>query len=118
LFYALQNEIPFAAVRNRQGKFVLASLQGVSEAAENSLQGIPADLRFSLTDPPGADSYPISGAVWTVLFVHPDDNTGPALAAFLGWVVHEGQRYSEPLKFARLPDGLVRLIDAKLALIE
>jgi phosphate transport system substrate-binding protein len=115
LFYALQNNIPFGAVLNREHKFVLPSLHGVSKAAESSLQDIPADLHFSLTNPPGTDSYPISGAVWAVFYADQEGDTGPALAKFFTWVVHDGQEFAEKMNYARLPDGLVNLVKAKLS---
>ena len=38
-----------------------ASLESVTAAAAASLKKIPADLRFSLVNPPGKGVYPISG---------------------------------------------------------
>src|SRR5262249_43941842 len=66
LTYALQNNIGYGTVRNKDGEFVKGELKTVTAAAAGALSQIPDDLRFSLTDPPGKDAYPISGAVWAV----------------------------------------------------
>ena len=118
LFYALQNKIKFGAVQNKEGTFALASLSGVSKAAENSLKEIPEDLRFSLTNPPGADSYPISGTVWAVFYTEPDGKAGRALVDFFTWVVHEGQPFAETMHYAPLPEGLVKRVEANLKLVK
>ena len=57
----------------------------VSVAAGEGLKeaDIPDDLIFSMTDTEGADTYPICGAVWAVMFVkQPNDKAG-ALKLFL-----------------------------------
>jgi phosphate transport system substrate-binding protein len=116
LYYALlkKDEIKFGAVKNRAGKFVLADLKKVSKAAEASLKDIPEDLRFSLTDAPGEESYPISGTTWAVLFTNQQPETGKALVDFLTWVTHDGQKYTEAMNYAALPEALVKRIDEKL----
>jgi len=59
LIYALQNNISFGEVKNASGKWVKASIEGVTAAAAN-LKQMPADYRVSITNAPGAASYPIS----------------------------------------------------------
>jgi phosphate ABC transporter phosphate-binding protein len=114
LFYALQNKIAYAGVKNREGKFVKASLESVTKAAENSLKTIRPDLRFSITNAPGAESYPISGTTWAVLYVKQPEDKAKELVAFLTWVTHDGQKYCKDLDYAPLPKGLVEKIDEKL----
>lgn len=107
LTYALQNNIRFGTVINREGKPIKPTLESVTAAAEGALSTIPDDLRFSLTDAPGANTYPISGTVWAVAFVKQKKGTGKLVADFLRWVTHEGQPSAEALHYARLPQGLV-----------
>jgi phosphate transport system substrate-binding protein len=118
LTYAIQNKIAYAGVKNKEGKFITANLESVTKAADNSLKSIKDDLRFSLTNADGAESYPISGATWAVLYVNQADDKGKELAAFLGWVTHDGQKYCKDLDYAPLPDGLVKKIDEKLKTIK
>jgi ABC-type phosphate transport system substrate-binding protein len=101
-------------VQNRAGVPIKASLESVTAAAEASLPNIPDDLRYSLTDAPGKDAYPISGTVWAVIYVNQPAGKGQLVVDFLRWVTHEGQQYAEGLHYARLPEGLVARVDKKL----
>lgn len=117
LTYALHNDIPFGSVRNKEGTFVLASLGSVTAAADAALTNIPDDLRYSITDAPGKDSYPISGTVWAVVYVNQPPAKGRQIREFLWWVTHDGQRFCEEMDYARLPAGLVKRAEGKLNLI-
>jgi phosphate ABC transporter phosphate-binding protein len=119
LYYALlkQDEIQFGAVQNHDGKFIRADLKSVTAAAESSLQDnkrIRDDLSIDLLDAPGAESYPISGTTWAVLYVAQEPQRGKALVDFLTWAIHEGQKYNESMHYASLPEALVKRIDEKL----
>jgi phosphate transport system substrate-binding protein len=114
LIYALQNNIPFGLVRNKEGVPVKASLESVTAAAAAALTEIPDDLRYSLTDAPGKDAYPISGTSWAILYVNQPADKAKAVVDFLRWATHEGQQYTAALHYARLPAGLVERLDKKL----
>ena len=119
LIYALQNkDLNIALVANRAGKYVPPSLAGVTKAAAASLKKVPADLRFSIVNPPGKDVYPISGTTWAVCKVGQPAGKGKLLADFLRWCIHEGQDYTTELHYARLPERLVKLADKKIDLIK
>jgi phosphate transport system substrate-binding protein len=114
LIYARQNKIPFGVVQNRDGEFATPSLESVTAAAKNALTAIPDDLRYSLTDAPGKDSYPISGTVWAVIYENQPPGKGQAVVDFLRWVTHEGQEYAQGLDYAKLPEQLVKRLEIKL----
>jgi phosphate transport system substrate-binding protein len=116
LLYALNQKIKYGSVQNKEGEFVLASLESVTEAAKNAQSEIPDDLRYSLTNVGGKTSYPISGTVWGVLYEDQTGNPkGKDLVDFLKWVVHDGQDLTKDLHYARLPPELVERVDRKLA---
>lgn len=114
LEYALETDMQYGSVQNRDGMFVRASLQAVTAAANAALAEIPDDLRYSLTNEPGKDVYPISGTTWAVIYVNQPAAKGKAVVDFLRWTTHEGQQYVEGLHYARLPQGLVERLDKKL----
>jgi phosphate transport system substrate-binding protein len=118
LTYALQNGIKFGLVKNKEGVAIKPDLKSVTAAADGALQEIPDDLRYSITDAPGKDSYPISGTVWAVLYVNQPTGKGQHVVDFLRWVTHEGQQYCEGLDYAKLPPGLVERVEKKLASIQ
>jgi phosphate transport system substrate-binding protein len=118
LVFALEKKMKFGAVKNKEGNYVLASLEGVTAAAEAALTDIPDDLRFSLTNAPGKDSYPICGTTWAIVHVQQPPDKAKEVVNFLRWVTHDGQEYVTDLYYARLPKGLAERVDKKLALIQ
>src|SRR5262249_25832304 len=97
--YALQNNIKFGVVQNKEGQFITPSLASVTAAANGALAEIPDDLRYSVTDPPGKDSYPISGTVWTVVYDKLPADKEQAVVDFLRWITHDGQQYAAALHY-------------------
>jgi phosphate ABC transporter phosphate-binding protein len=117
LSYALEQNLRFAQVQNSTYKWVNPSLESVTAAANASLETIPPDLRYTLTDPPGEDSYPIAGSTWVVMYRNQSGATGKELVKFLSWAVHDGQKHLADMRYAPLPPKLVERIDEKLKTI-
>jgi len=117
LIYAIQNRISYGLVRNRAGNFVQASLASTTAAAAGAMSAIGAhtDFRISITDPAGADAYPIASFTWLLI---PARMTNPATARplleFVWWATHEGQRFTQALDYAPLPTQVVGLIETRL----
>ncbi len=117
LIYALdKKDLKFGPVKNKAGEYVLASLDSVTAAAAN-LKEIPDDLRLSLVNADGKDSYPISGTTWAVVYVKQPGDKAIALKQFLTWATHEGQDMNKELFYARIPKEIVDRADKKIASI-
>ena len=115
LAYATQNKMMVAAVRNREGAFILPSLESTSEAAAGAAKTIPADYRVALVDAPGNGSYPICGFTWLLVYKDQKDQAkGKALVSFLKWAMHDGQKMNAPLLYAPIPKPVVEKVDATL----
>jgi phosphate transport system substrate-binding protein len=105
LIYAVQNNIPFGSMQNSTGHFVKPSMESVTAAAASAQ--IPDDFRYSITNAPGKDAYPISGTVWLLIPVHPRDAArGKAVVEFTNWILGEGQGLAPNLHYARIPDEI------------
>lgn len=106
LIYALQNHITTGAVKNAAGKYITASLASTTAAAA-SMKEIPADLRFSITNPPGEEAFPICSFSW-IIAPQADPNTanGKVLIDLLSWIVKSGQSESSSLSYAPLPQNV------------
>jgi phosphate transport system substrate-binding protein len=105
LVYALQNKMPYGAVRNSSGAFVRADLNSVTAAASTAT--IPDDFRVSITNPPGKDAYPISSFTWLLVPARIQDaQKRKAITEFLRWMLGDGQKLAEPLGYAPLPKSL------------
>jgi phosphate transport system substrate-binding protein len=107
LIYAVQNNIPYGSVRNSQGVFLKATLEGVTAAAASAPK-MPADFRVSITNAPGKDAYPISSFTWLLIPAESKDAAkGKILTDFLSWMVTDGQKMTSALSYAPLPDSVV-----------
>jgi phosphate ABC transporter phosphate-binding protein len=101
--YALQNHLSYGRVRNRDGKFVSASLESIAAAASHSMK-ISQDFKVSIVDAPGAGAYPISSFTWIVVPARSaDDAKRNALTGFLQWMLGPGQRQAAALGYLPLP---------------
>jgi phosphate transport system substrate-binding protein len=121
LAYANQNKLPIAAIKNKDGKFVVASVSAVTAAAAGVAKGLPAntDYRISIVDAPGADAYPISSFTWILVYQHQQDPVkGKKLVDFLDWALSEGQTEAPPLDYAPLPAEMSTNVRARLKTID
>jgi phosphate transport system substrate-binding protein len=105
LIYAVQNKMPYADVKNSAGNFVKPSLESVTAALATA--DIPDDFRFSMTNAPGKDAYPIAGATWLLVYQQQKDATkGKKLVEFLKWALTEGEKMAKDLQYAPLPESV------------
>jgi phosphate transport system substrate-binding protein len=104
--YALADGLWIAHVQNQAGEFVLPTSGTYMKAAQGALKHIPTDLRLSLANAPGEDSYPISTVTWAIVYVQPPRNA-KQVAEFLRWAVNDGQKYAKDVQFAPLPQALI-----------
>lgn len=121
LAYATQNNLPIAAVRNKAGQFVAASVPAVTAAAAGAATALPAntDYRISIVDAPGADSYPISSFTWILVYQHQRDAVkGKKLVDFLNWALTDGEKEAVTLDYAPLPTDMATNVKARLATID
>lgn len=119
LSFAVANNLQVGRVQNRAFRFVRPGPAGAAAAMAQVLPSVPDDLRYSLTNMAGEDTYPIVGTVWAILYADQADTpTGRELVAFLRWATHEGQGYLADLQLAHLPPELVVRGDRQLARIQ
>jgi len=113
LIYAVQNKIPYGVVKNAAGTYVKASLESTTAAAA-SVKTMPADFRVSITNAPGKDAYPISSFTWLLIPAQSKDNKGKILADFLTWMVDDGQKMTQELTLAPLPESVAQKVKAAI----
>jgi phosphate transport system substrate-binding protein len=121
LAYATQNNLPIAAIRNKSGQFVAASVPAVTAAAAGAAKALPAntDYRISIVDAPGADSYPISSFTWILVYQKQQDAAkGKKLVDFLNWALTEGEKSAVTLDYAPLPAEMATTVKAKIGTID
>jgi phosphate transport system substrate-binding protein len=120
LAYAKQNSLPIAAIRNKSGQFVAASVEAVTAAAAGAAKALPAntDYRISIVDAPGDGSYPISSFTWILVYQNQRDPVkGKKLVDFLNWALTDGEKEAVTLDYAPLPADMATTVKARLATI-
>jgi phosphate transport system substrate-binding protein len=108
--YAKQNKLTHAILKNSSGNFVTPEDKTFQAAAANA-DWTKSAFAEILTDQPGKDAWPISGA--TFILMHKVEEK-PAQAAealkFFEWSYKNGSKMAEELDYVALPDSLVSLI--------
>ncbi len=116
--YAVNNKISYAAIRNKAGKFVEPSPAATTAALGAFAKELVKDVKTSVTDAPGPDSYPISGLTYLMILKKPTDATkGKAFVDFLKWAMGTGQTQAASLLYSPLSPELVKVNEGKIASI-
>lgn len=119
LIYALQNKMAYGTVKNAAGKFLLGSIEGVTAAAASQAKAMSTDYRVSITNAPGAASYPISSFTYLLLPKQfADPAKGAAVKSFLTWMLEHGESEASSLYYAPLPAPVVALERKTIATIK
>lgn len=118
LAYAVQNRLNYGPVRNRSGNYVLASIETTREAANQGAARMGRDVRVSVVDGPGVNTYPIVGFTYLLVPKQPRDTTkGRELVEFLRWAMGPGQKMAESLLYSPLPESVLRINERAIASI-
>jgi len=114
LAYALQNNFTTASIQNQAGNYVTPSLGSV--AADAAQKPNVSATNFSIVDQVGANSYPISGYSWALVYkTQTDTNKGTALVKLLDWLTHSGgQQQAQALEYVPLPANIQQLARSML----
>jgi phosphate transport system substrate-binding protein len=110
--YALQNAIPSASLKNRAGTFVLPTIAAFQAAAASADWESAPGFYMVLTDQPGDQSWPVTGA--SFILVHgqqKDERTAKAMLAFFDWCFRHGAEDARKLDYVPLPESLVALVE-------
>jgi phosphate transport system substrate-binding protein len=117
LAYVVSANMSQAYLKNQNGKFLQATLDGASAAAAQKPTLSATD--FSITNEPGDTSYPIAGFTWAFVRTSISDaNKGKALVYLFKWLVTDGQSQATPLQYAPLPTAVQNLALTNLKLIK
>jgi len=117
LAYVVQTGMSQAYVKNADGNFLQASVAGATAAAAHNSN--VSSTNFSITNMPGADTYPLAGFSWVILPTSVTDaNKGKALATLFKWLVTDGQAEGTSLQYAALPKPVQTLALTNLKTIQ
>jgi phosphate transport system substrate-binding protein len=113
--YATKNNISQAAVQNRSGKFVKATLPSMIAACQYAESPNWKNFSASLINTPGADSFPITSFTWIYVRSRSNDaSRSVALNGLLEWIYTDGQQYAVEEGYAELPPQLLAALRRKV----
>jgi phosphate transport system substrate-binding protein len=112
LAYAEQNKLSYAYVENQEGNFIQPGLESTTAASNAALADMPDDLGQVLVNARGADSYPIAG--YTFLLVYEDMTDcvkAREIQNFVTWAMSEdADAYALELLYAPLGADVKALV--------
>jgi phosphate transport system substrate-binding protein len=119
LIYALQNKMAYGSVKNAAGKFLQGTPDGVTAAAAAAAKTMPADYRVSITNAPGAASYPISSFTWLLIpKTFADPAKGAAVKGFLTWMLEHGESETTAMGYAPLPVQVQTMVKKTISTVK
>ena len=111
--YALQNKLAFVLMNNHDGNYVKPDSKTFQSAAANADWAKAPGLYLVLTDQPGKESWPITGASFILMHkaqAHPD--RAKDVLKFFKWSFTNGGKMAEELDYVPMPDPVVKMVEA------
>ena len=105
--YALQNKMAHTQLKNRDGQFVSPTNTSFKAAAANAKWDASKGFYEILTNEPGKDSWPITGATF-ILIYQTQDKPANAMEVmkFFDWAFTNGDKLASELDYVPLPADL------------
>jgi phosphate transport system substrate-binding protein len=117
LAYIVQVGMKQASLKNANGKFVAASVDGATAAAGTNTNVSPTN--YSITNAACDACYPIAGFSWVMLYSsYSDTSKGKAVVYLFKWLVTNGQSDGKDLQYAVLPSAVQQLALTNLKTIK
>jgi len=109
--YALQNKMSVVQMKNHDGNFVKASDDSFKAAAANAKWDADKGFYEILTNQPGKDSWPITGATFILMHKTQENaSTGKSVLEFFDWAFTNGDKMASDLDYVPLPEKVTEMI--------
>jgi len=113
LAYAKQNNMPFANIQNKSGKYIAPTIEATTLASNVT---IPEDSKVSITNTDNPKGYPIASFTWALIYKEQNYNgrskeRAAELLKLLWYNIHQGQAECAPLNYAPLSKSAVKVAE-------
>jgi len=110
--YAKQNKLAHTLLQNKAGQFVQPSSESFQAAAANADWAKAPGFYLLLTNQPGAQSWPITGASFILFYQKQDkEETAREVLKYFDWAYHNGQQMASQLDYVPIPAKVVDLVE-------
>jgi phosphate transport system substrate-binding protein len=110
--YALQNKMTYAQLKNKDGAFVSPEAKSFQAAAANADWSKAPGFYLLLTEQPGKESWPITGA--TFILIHKQQakpETAREVLNFFDWAYKNGGQLAEQLDYVPMPAAVIAAVE-------
>lgn len=109
--YALQSKMDYVQLKNREGIFVKPDDTSFKAAAANAKWEASKGFYEILTNEPGKDSWPITGATFILIYKNQENAAiGKEVLKFFDWAYASGSKMASELDFVPLPEGVQKQV--------
>ncbi len=109
--YAKRNKIPYGQMKNRDGEFVMPDDETFKAAAASADWANTPGMGVLLTNQPGKQSWPATGASFILMHkTQADALTGRAVLKFFDWAYKNGGQMATELEYVPIPAPVVKQI--------
>lgn len=112
--YAKQNKMTYTLLQNREGQFVAPDDKSFQSAAAGADWKNAPGFHEILTDEPGKNSWPITGA--TFILMHKsqaNSEKAKEVLRFFDWAYKDGDKLALDLDYIPMPGEVVKLVQAE-----
>ena len=109
--YAVQNKLVYTKLVNKEHAALMPSSKTFQAAAANADWQKAPGFYLLLTDQPGKESWPITGASFILVYKQQEKpDVAKAVLDFFAWSYANGQKMAEDLVYVPMPDNVVKVI--------
>ena len=110
--YALQNKMTSVLLKNHDGNFVAPTAENFQAAAAGADWANAKGYYMVLTDQPGAQSWPITGASFILLYKTQDQAAqAKEVLKFFNWSYRNGGQDALSLDYVPMPDAVIKMVE-------
>lgn len=112
--YAKQNKLAYGQVQNKDGQYVSPDDKTFAAAAASADWSKAPGNYLILTDQPGKDSWPITGASFILIYKAQDKpENGKEVLKFFDWAFANGSQMASDLDYVPMPAPVVKLFQSQ-----
>jgi phosphate transport system substrate-binding protein len=110
--YAKQNKMTYSLLVNKEGVYNQPDAKSFQAAAANADWKSAPGYYLLLTDQPGKDSWPITGASFILMHKQQEKpENAKQVLDFFDWAYKNGQKMAADLDYVPMPEAVVKLVE-------
>jgi len=110
--YALQNKMTHVKLQSHDGNFLNPTSENFQAAAANADWAHAPGYYLVLTDQPGSNAWPISGASFALIHTNEaNPQVAMAVLKFFDWSYKHGAKMAEQLDYVPIPSNVANMVE-------